>query len=317
MDKMIKLALIYGGPSAEYEVSLNSARAIRNNIDRAKYELLDVHITKAEIWEIGDQELSQEEALEVLKGIDVAVLAVHGTFGEDGKLQQLLADRGIRFTGSGAEASQLAMDKVRAGDVFQKAGLRVPETQVAESSKRAQELAGTMALPCVIKPVSQGSSVGVSIVRTKDQIDAAISLAFEHDERVIIQQFISGREVSCGVLEDEKVKALPPTELIPADADFFDYHAKYTPGATNEVTPPDMSEDTIHRIQRLAEQAHQVLGCRDYSRTDMIVTDNEIYIIETNTLPGMTETSILPQQAKVAGMTFADLLDHIIHGALQ
>lgn len=310
----MKIALIYGGPSAEYEVSVNSAAAIRTNLDPQKYQVVDVHITKDEQWVVDDRPLSVEEALAALQDVAVAVLAVHGTFGEDGRLQQLLADHNIRFTGSDADASALAMDKVRAGEVFAKAGLPVPATRVAETVEQAQALAKEFDPPFVIKPVSQGSSVGVSIVRDTAQVTAAIELAFANDHRIILQEYIAGREVSCGVLVDGigKLTALPPTELIPADADFFDYHAKYTPGATNEVTPPDMPDEVIARIQTMAVQAHEALGCREYSRTDMFVRDDDIFVIETNTLPGMTETSILPQQAVVAGMTFAELVERLI-----
>lgn len=313
----MKVALIYGGPSAEYEVSVNSAAAIRKNLDPQKYEVVDVHITQDEQWLIDDKPLTTEDALQDIANVDVAILAVHGTFGEDGKLQQLLSDHSIVFTGSDADASALAMDKVRAGEVFASVGLLVPATRVAETVEQAQALAKEFNLPFVVKPVHQGSSVGVSIVRDWTQLEDAIGLAFEKDHQIILQEFISGREVSCGVLADVdgEITALAPTELIPADADFFDYHAKYTPGATNEVTPPDMDTETIQRIQDLAVRAHQALSCRDYSRTDMFVRDHDIFLIETNTLPGMTETSILPQQAVVAGMTFAELIDRLINCA--
>lgn len=312
------VALIYGGPSAEYEVSLNSAKAVKTHLAPEKYQVIDVRITKDGQWVIDDEKLSIDSALEKIKSVDAAFLALHGTYGEDGQLQSLLAEHGIKFTGSDAAASALAMDKVKAGEVFQRAGLRVPKTMVTSTIEEAITTSQTFQPPFVIKPVSQGSSVGVSIVRQSDQLNKALQTAFEHDERVIVQEFVSGREVSCGVLaeKDGELKALPPTELIPADADFFDYHAKYTPGATNEVTPPDMPQDTINRIQDLASQAHQALGCQGYSRTDMIVADDDIYVIETNTLPGMTETSILPQQAVAAGMTYEQLVDRLIELAL-
>jgi len=317
MSKKLRVALIYGGPSAEYDVSLNSARAIRDNLSRKKYSLIDVHITKDEVWVVDGEKQDQNRALEVLKTVDLAVLAVHGTFGEDGKLQKLLDDHEIVFTGSGAEASALAMDKVRAGNVFAGAGLLVPKTFIATTAEEAEKVSKNLDLPLVVKPVSQGSSVGVSIVREAGQLKEAVKLAFQHDQQIIIQEFIAGREVSCGVLEvGGSVESLPPTELIPAEADFFDYHAKYTPGATNEVTPPEMPEKVIKHIQDLAIKAHQAIGCQDYSRTDMFVRGDEIFLIEINTLPGMTETSILPQQAAAAGISFQKLIDTLIQSAL-
>lgn len=312
------VALIYGGPSAEYDVSVNSAKAVRKALKSLGYTVVDVHISKDESWHINNDEFSTTEAMSKLSDVDVAFLAVHGTYGEDGQLQALLAKYKIPFTGSGSEVSALAMDKLRAGEVFDNAGLRVPRTEFAASPKVAQSLVKQFSKPVVIKPVSQGSSVGVCIVRRDDQVDEAIEVAFKHDKRIIIQEFISGREVSCGVLagEEGKLIAFPPTELIVMGADFFDYHSKYTPGATNEVTPPDMSDDTILEIQDLARRAHEVLGCEVYSRTDMIVAD-EIYVIETNTLPGMTETSILPQQAVASGMTFEELVQQVTLQAHQ
>lgn len=318
MSKKLKVALIYGGPSAEYEVSLKSAAAVRENIDRSKYVVIDVHITKDEAWVIDGNKLSTEAALTSLGDVAVAFLAVHGTFGEDGKLQKLLSDNDILFTGSGAAASALAMDKIRCSNIFEKAGLRIPKTVSVITAEQAKKASQSFKVPFVVKPVSQGSSVGVSIVHDLAKLDAAIELGFQHDSQIIIQEFIAGQEISCGVLEgvDGKITALPPTELIPVHADFFDYDAKYTPGATKEITPPEVSESMITKIQDIAIESHQLLGCQGYSRTDVIVRDDEIFVIESNTLPGMTETSIFPQQAVAAGMTFVELIDQIIATAL-
>lgn len=313
-----RVALIYGGPSAEYDVSLKTATAVRDNLDPESYDVQDVHISKDGWWHLDDRKLSEADALKALQDVDVAFLAVHGSFGEDGTLQQILADHNIAFTGSEAQASHTAMDKDLAGKAFEKAGLRVPKSIVVTDETSAASQSEDLSLPFVVKPVSQGSSIGITIVKNREQLAAALKLAFAHDTQVMLQEFISGREVSCGVLEDAEgtIVALPPTEMIATNgADFFDYDAKYTPGSGQEITPPDLPDEVIKQIQEIASVAHQCLGCRGYSRTDTIVRDDEIFVIEINTLPGLTSASILPQQAAAAGISFPELLDKIIASA--
>lgn len=310
----LKVAVVKGGPSKEHEVSLNSAASVLENLDKQKYEAIDVFVSKQGKWNFGEhKDLSDDEAIQILKDFcDVIFLAVHGTYGEDGVLQAKLENAGVKFTGSGSKASALAFDKGKAQEVYERHGLRAPKAEILKSPQDKISIE----IPLVVKPIAQGSSVGVSIVKHEEQLTSAITDAFQHDERVIVQEYIEGREVSCGVLDvADGLQALPPTELIVKNAEFFDYKAKYTVGETDEITPPDMSADIIQKIQDSAVKAHEILGCKDYSRTDMIVRGQEIFIIETNTLPGMTRTSILPQQAKVAGMTFSELLDRIIAAA--
>ncbi len=310
----LKVAVVKGGPSKEHEVSLNSAASVLENLDAEKYEAIDVFVSKQGKWNFGEhQDLSDDEAIQILKdSCDVIFLAVHGTYGEDGVLQAKLENAGVKFTGSGSKASVLAFDKGRAQEVYEQHGLRAPKAQILTTPQGAI----TLEIPLVVKPIAQGSSVGVSIVKSEDHLEAAVEEAFKHDARVIVQEFIEGREVSCGVLDSaDGLQALPPTELIVKNAEFFDYKAKYTAGETDEITPPDMPAETIKQIQENAVKAHEILGCKDYSRTDMIIREQDIFVIETNTLPGMTKTSILPQQAQVAGMTFSELLDCIIDAA--
>lgn len=312
----IRIAIVRGGPSDEHDVSLSSARSIIENLDMAKYEVVDVFVSKEGKWSIdGASSTDDDSAIEHLKqhGIDVVFLAVHGTYGEDGVLQKKLETSGLKFTGSDWMASQLAFDKSEADKVYRKNDLLVPKTQVIDSIDDKIILD----VPLVVKPASQGSSVGVTIVKDNESLSNAVKRAFEYDHRALVQELIVGREVSCGVIEiADGLTALPPTEIIPRSAEFYDYDAKYVAGASEEITPPNMPEETIGRIQQLSKQAHVALGCKGYSRTDMFVNNNdEIYIIETNTLPGMTPTSILPQQAAAAGISFSDLLDQIIDNA--
>ncbi len=320
----VKVAVVMGGPSSEYEVSLNSGEAMLASLDKAKYQVSRVVINKVGKWHFNDQqELAVTSALDELKrNTDIVLLAVHGTFGEDGTLQALLEQRGIAYTGSSAAASLLAMDKIISNDIYQGVGLNIPETYVFEATEKQQAIKAIqkMALPIVIKPVRQGSSVGVSIVKDASTITSAVDLALRYDQRVMVQEYILGREVSCGVLEKPGSRdsyALPPTELIPKKGDFFNYDSKYLVGGAEEITPPDMPAAMISKIQETAIAAHNLLGCHGYSRTDMIVRGEDVIVIETNTLPGMTRTSILPQQAVAAEISFAQLLDRIIQCGLK
>jgi D-alanine-D-alanine ligase len=319
-----RVAVLMGGPSEEYEISLSSGKSMLEKLDHEKYSVTPVHILKNGEWSFDDGEpcklsqgLSKLQELE----IDVVLLALHGTFGEDGTLQALLEQQGVAFTGSKAIPSLLAMDKSVSNALYETAGLTVPISRsydMSDSDATEKSIRESFDLPVVIKPIRQGSSVGVHIAKKSEDIYPAIQDAFLFDSKILVQKYIEGREVSCGVLErldSDEVYALPPTELIPITSEFFDYEAKYSIGGAREVTPPDMPADKIEAIQSIAVEAHKVIGCNGYSRTDMIVAQDEIYVIETNTLPGMTPTSILPQQAAAIGMTFADLLDYLIEEA--
>ncbi len=317
------IAVVMGGPSMEHEVSLNSGAAMVANLDREKYDIVKVVVTKSSQWIIDDgQPKSAISALETLAKVDVALLALHGTFGEDGTIQALFANKGIKYSGSDAAASLLAIDKSMSNTLYEVGSLPVPRWSIysTKDEETAREIAENYQLPFVVKPNRQGSSVGVSIVKEQNEILPALQKALQFDTSYLVQDFVRGREISCGLLEDpvtKQVTALPPTELIPTNSEFFDYEAKYSKGGATEVTPPDMPADIIARIQDYAVQSHKILGCYGYSRTDMFVTESEIYLIETNTLPGMTETSILPQQAAAAGISFPELLDKMVESALN
>jgi D-alanine-D-alanine ligase len=249
--------------------------------------------------------------LEPLKNIqaDVVFIAMHGKYGEDGTVQGFLELTGIPYTGSGVLASALAMDKIKSNELFVAHGLKIP----AQYNKK-------ISFPCVVKPAQGGSSVGVTIVKKKAGLKKAMEVALSFDSVVLIQQYVPGIEVTCAVLDeggDAEPIALPPTQIIPREAEFFDYHAKYTPGATEEITPPRLPAQIIKKIQQTAVSAHQILGCFGMSRTDMIVAGDDIFVLETNTIPGMTETSLYPQAAAAIGISFPELLDKIIQSAMN
>lgn len=322
--KKYRVAVIYGGPSREHEVSVKTGQAMIEGLDKDKYEVLPIFIAKSGEWKVDEENYGSDSAtaLEKIKArVDLCLIGLHGTFGEDGQIQRLLEDVGLPYTGSNSGSSELAMKKHLASRLYEKEGMYVPqEVAISEwSDEIRKEVLESLKLPVVVKPESQGSSVGVSIVDDALGIEDAVLKALENDSIVLIQQYIKGREVSCGVVEVEgEILALPPTEVMPVDSRFYDYDAKYIEGATKEITPPkNMSHKTIEAIQSNAVRAHKILGCSGYSRTDMIIEDDKIYVIETNTLPGMTVTSFLPQQVQAIGMPFSKLLDHIIHAALK
>lgn len=320
--KKMKIGVLMGGPSSEHDVSLATGRNVIDNLDRSKYEPIGITISKGKEWFVGDKKMSEVRALE---SCDLVFNALHGSFGEDGLVQALLEYYEKPYTGSGIVASALAMDKLRSREMFKMAGFNVPKTLKIRKADNYQALVNVFVnkvtnFPVVIKPCSNGSSVGVSIARNNEELNKAINAAFKLDKKVLIEEFIGGVEVTCGVLENFKEKAaaaLAVTEIIPRKGNgFFNYKAKYKTGQSDEITPARIDNETTARVQEIAEKAHQLLGCRAYSRTDMIIKDRDIYILETNTLPGLTNASLFPKAAFVSGLTFAQLLDKIIESSL-
>jgi len=318
---MKKVALIMGGPGPEHEVSLATGRQMLENLSPDKYAVKPILIGKDGGWRFGEstKKVALPKALTRLQDFDVAVLALHGTFGEDGKVQALLEAIALLYTGSGVLASALAMDKVMAASVFRAHGLRVPESIVITNTDwQLRKSAPKAEWPVIVKPVSGGSSVGVAKVSSTAALVKAADAAFTWDDRVLIQKCIQGREFTCAILErGDDIVALPPTEIIPKSAELFDYASKYTVGASLEITPPKLSSKQIAKLQDLALTAHRVLGCRSYSRTDFMLDAKGFVVLETNTLPGLTETSLLPQAAAAAGLSFPQLLDTLIANALK
>lgn len=301
-SQKLRVAVLAGGPSSEHEVSLKTASNVIAKLDKKKYDAQQIIISKEGKWPMPPDKLSA----------DVVFIAMHGAYGEDGTVQSILEKAGMPYTGSDVAASKLGMDKRKSSEIFASNGLLVPESFDVSRCK----------FPVVVKPVDGGSSVGVTIVETSDLLEDAVCEARKHSRDILIQEYIEGRELTCGVLDDGlgNATALPPTEIIPVARKFFDYHSKYVVGASKEVTPPDLPEKIIKAIQEIALKAHKVIGCSGMSRTDVIIKNSEpskIYVLEINTIPGLTETSLLPQQALVAGISFTDLLDKIIGAALN
>ncbi len=294
--KKLRIAILMGGPSSEYAVSLKTGKMMADNLNKQKYFVKKFLISRKGEWPI---------SLEKLKiDFDLVLIAMHGEYGEDGEVQKILEKAKIKFTGSGSQASYIGMDKILSARAFRKAGLLVPEN--------------TKKIPLVVKPVDRGSSVGVSIVCKQSELAGSLAKARACSRRIMKQRFIEGREFTCGVLEiSKKAIALPPTEIIPKKSLFFDFKAKYSVGGSAEITPPNLAVNKIKQLQKIAFKAHKVIGCRGLSRTDMIMDKSgKFYVLEINTLPGMTATSLLPQQARAVGISFPKLMDIIVVAAL-
>ncbi len=317
----IKVGVLRGGPSGEHEVSLKTGENVLNFLPKKKYEGLDIVFKKdgqlsANNFPIKIQEIDQVA--------DVVFNALHGQFGEDGEVQQILDRIKIPYTGSGCIASALAMNKVLSREFFKEAGLKMPQAIVLKSKENLEQsvmkIFQKMHPFWVIKPASSGSSIGVSIVKNFHDLVPAIRRAFEFSDEAIVEEYIKGREATCGILENfrgEEHYALPVIEIVPpSHCGFFDYECKYD-GSTKEICPSHFDIPTKREIENVARMAHRALGCADYSRADMIVSPRGIYLLEVNTLPGLTSESLVPKSAEVVGLEFPQLLEHLIELALN
>lgn len=287
-----------GGPSAEREVSLRSGAASSAALRRAGWRVCDVDVRGP------DFVLDADTA--------VAFLALHGTFGEDGTLQRLLEERGVAYTGCGVKASQDCFDKECSKNIFKAAGVPSARYEIltANGPRRV-----TLPLPVVVKPTCQGSSVGVTIVRDAALLDAALAEAFRFGDHVVVEEFVDGRELTVGILGET---ALPVVEVRPKSG-VYDYQSKYTHGATEYEVPARMSDAKTRELQAVALAAFRAAGCRDYARVDFLLSrgDERPYVLEINTLPGMTETSLLPKAAGAVGIGFEELCSRMVTMALE
>jgi D-alanine-D-alanine ligase len=309
MKKKITLALLSGGNSPEREVSINSGNQVYEALDKEKYEVLRY-----------DPKTDIPRLVADAQRIDAALIILHGPYGEDGTIQGLLELLDIPYQGSGVIGSAVAMNKLVSKQLYSRFGIPTPSYLAIKKGDPvdADTLVSRFELPMVIKPNECGSSVGMSIVKTKEQIMDAFEKAFAHDHTVMVEEYIEGLELTAGVMGNDTLEAFPVIEIIPdADHEFFDYEAKYTAGVTQEICPARIDDTLTEKAQTLARMAHTALACRGYSRTDMILRNNEILVLETNTIPGMTATSLLPQAAKVGGYSFPQLLDKLIELGME
>lgn len=293
-----KIAILCGGPSCEREVSLVSGRAVEEALGSRGIRTLTV-----------DPDV-QGKFVETLKaeGVTSVFVALHGMFGEDGTVQKILEDAGIPYTGSGPEASRSAFDKARAQELFRRAGLPIPEFRVLQQLQSAP-----FSFPLVVKPACAGSSVGVTIVRDASGYEAALKEAFRWSSQVLVERFIAGRELTVGILGD---RPLPVVEIA-ARREFYDYQAKYQNAGTEYRVPADLPDALRERVQQLALSAYRELGCRVMARADiMLAANGEPYLLEVNTIPGLTGRSLLPKAAGAAGIDFPGLCVKILELSL-
>lgn len=304
------MALLAGGKSGEREVSLSGAAIFEKALDPAKYLIKRY-----------DPAYDLESLARDREQIDFAFILLHGLFGEDGSVQGMLDLLDIPYQGAGILGSAVAMDKNLAKVLYRTVDIPVADWCVVDHADtvRCGEMIAQFGLPLVIKPVRDGSSLGLTIARTEEQVIKGIEQALKNDHRVMVEKFIKGREITVSVLGNDDPVALPVIEIIPGEMyEFFDYNAKYLPGASSEICPADIDPEIAQAAQQYGLAAHRVLQLSGYSRTDMIIDgDNALFVLETNTIPGMTETSLFPQAAKEYGLDYPRVLERLIELGIE
>ncbi|MBW2608742.1 MAG: D-alanine--D-alanine ligase [Deltaproteobacteria bacterium] len=303
------IAVLAGGWSGEREISIKSGEAVYNALDKEKY-----NVTRY------DPRDDLASLIKEMDGIDLAFILLHGKFGEDGCVQGFLDLLGVPFVGSGVLTSAMTLNKRITKEIYKGAGLNVVKDVMLNKDRKfaVDNIIQALGPSTVVKPVAEGSSLGISLCHNEKDLLKGINLAFQYDQEVMVEQYIKGREITCCVIGEGQIEALPLVEIVPNQGyAFFDYEAKYTPGATKEICPAPISDALSEKARYCAKQAHQILRCKVWSRTDMIIQDNKIYLLETNTIPGMTKTSLFPLAAKAAGMTLSQLLDRLIELSLD
>jgi D-alanine-D-alanine ligase len=297
----MKVGVIMGGTSSERDVSLLTGQEMINHLDGQKYEVIPVEIN------------SKRDLIEKAVGLDVALLALHGKYGEDGTIQGTLESLGVPYTGCGVLASSVCMDKDMSKRLIQHAGVPTGEwLQVSSLDVLSSTAVQQLTYPVVVKPNSGGSSIGTQVVQEPSALHAAVEAALVWDEVVMIEQYIEGEEITCAVLDGQML----PVISIRSNADFFDYTSKYNDGGAEEQVV-HLPMDLHKRVEAAALTCYRVLKCSVYARVDMMIRDGMPYVLEVNTLPGLTRNSLLPKSAAAAGISFAGLLDSIIDLSLK
>ena len=342
--RKIKVAVLMGGKTPEYEISLITGREVVRNLNKSKYKVLPVVISRTgERWQslVPGKLLSLPDPLTIkgtkkelvpqkekeIQGVgqltqdklDVVFIAMHGPFGEDGTVQGMLELAGVPYTGPGVLASALGMDKIMFRKVLASEGIPVPNYIIVEKGQAVGRALKTLGkLPYFVKPHNQGSSVGASIVKTKKDLPKALNLVYKFSDTALVDEYIKGIEVTCGVIGNKNSKPLPLVEIVPKKSEFFDYESKYTESGAEEIVPARISARLTKKVQKMALDVYKVIGCRGFSRVDFILRDGEKPIVlEINTIPGLTPMSLVPKAAKAAGISYSQLLDKIIRYALN
>ncbi len=312
-NEMKKIAVLLGGSSPEKDISLKTGTAVSQALEENGYV----------VARINPAEPGWDKRLETFCP-DLVFVGLHGPGGEDGTIQGYLQTKGYRHTGSGVQASALAMNKILAQRVLGQAGLPVPRFMTLDREELSrwgyeqteETILNEIGLPLVVKAPSQGSTIGISFVHNKQDLRGAIDHSFSFEEEILLERFIEGMEITVSVLGNRRPVALPTLEITTTTG-VYDYESKYTPGMSDHIIPARLPADVRRHCRALAEKAYRVLGMRGFGRVDMMVgPDHTPYVIEANTIPGMTETSLIPDAARAVGMSFGELVEWICRMAL-
>ena len=327
----LRVAVIMGGRSSEHEISVASARSVLDGLDPDRYEVRSIQIARDGRWELASRAeqarlgKGDSEKLPVplngqpapLGDVDVVFPVLHGPFGEDGTVQGFLELAGVAYVGAGVTASALCMDKDLFKAVMRDKGIPVVES-ITVLERHRDQAENPFGFPVVIKPARLGSSVGISIAKTPEEFSQALDLAFEHDEKVLVEEHCAGVEVECSVLGNEEPIASIPGEIVPLVSDWYDYKAKYDEGGMDLVVPPRLDQGTIARVQELAVAAFVASDCEGMARVDFFVReDGKVLVNELNTIPGFTSTSVYAKLFEASGISYRELLDRLVELALE
>ncbi len=313
------VGVLRGGPSSEYEVSLKSGASVLQALNQEHFEPRDIFIDKGGVWHLHGVAVEPERAV---RGIDVAFNAMHGEFGEDGEAQRLLEKLGVPYTGSDAMASAIAFNKHKTKEAVSKFGVKTarsvlvnPPTEDVSLEQKALHIFRTFPHPVIVKPVTGGSSVGTTIADNYHTLEWALARALEVAPKALVEEFIKGREATVGVIDNfrnEKAYALMPVEIIPpSEQPFFNYEAKYS-GRSIERVPGNFTDNEKQQLMSIAKKVHEGMNLLHYSRSDFILSKRGIYFLEVNTLPGLTNESLLPKALNAVGAKLSDFLHHVI-----
>lgn len=332
-----RVLVLMGGLSEERQISLKTGLSVYRSLDRARFEVEAFDYGGVGRLPVGappsPQDLFEQtrsclkplsqatkELIEYLTGPqrpEVVFIALHGPYGEDGTLQGTLDLLGLPYTGSGVLASALALNKALSKRLFSAENIPTPPFILVSDVEAGSFVSEYLSLPLIVKPNRQGSTIGVTVVEQKEDLAKALKTALRFDREALIERFIRGREITASVLGNEQPQALPLIEIVPKSG-FYDYHSKYTPGATEYIVPARLEKNQAEEAQRTALRAYKALGCSGFARVDMIACDDgSLWVLEVNTIPGMTETSLFPKAAAAAGLSFSQLLSQIIDLALE
>jgi D-alanine-D-alanine ligase len=319
----LRIAVLAGGRSSEHEISLASARSVLASLDPQRYDVVTVAIGRDGRWELGSGDGTIAETLPVpaagapatLGSVDVVLPILHGPFGEDGTVQGLLELAGVPYVGAGVAASALCMDKDLFKKVLRDSGILVARHVAVRPGDRLENPFG---YPCFVKPARLGSSVGITKVHDEAELGPAVELAFRHDEKVLIEEFLDGVEVEVGVLGNREPIASLPGRIVPLGHEWYDYASKYEEGGMELIVPPDLPESVIERVQLAAVEAFRVTECEGMARVDCFVVDGDRVIVnELNTIPGFTATSVYAKLFEASGIPYPELLQRLIELALE